>query len=87
MVSFGDREFQIQLRWSSKRQPKHNEIWRGVFVNAQGEILRLYEGNIGTYTNKDAKIKALEHGLAIAKLHNLIPLIIEGDSTLETQAI
>lgn len=56
--------------------------FEGVFKNAQGEVLWIYESNIGSSTNNMVELHALEHGITIAKSHKYSPLIIKGDSTL-----
>lgn len=57
----------------------------GVFRNSKGDIIWIYDGNIGSSTNNSAELHALEHGITIVHDLNLSPLIVEGDSTLATQ--
>lgn len=57
----------------------------GVFKNTKGEIIWIYEVNIGSTTNNVAELHALENGITIVHNLNLSPLIIEGDSMLATQ--
>jgi len=56
----------------------------GVFKNSKGEIIWIYEGNIGSTTNNVAELHALENGITIAHNLKLSPLIMQGNSMLAT---
>lgn len=57
----------------------------GVFRNSKGEIIWIYEGNIGSTINNVVELHALENGITIVHNLKLSPLIVEGDSTLTNQ--
>jgi ribonuclease HI len=66
---------------SSKGNPSPFRMG-GVLRDDKGNILRVFFGLLGQYTNNGVEISSLERGLQISKTQGYDKLMVEGDSKI-----